>query len=210
MNDVENFWEELSDKAQKVNVNEEMLTRHNQIRVKNIAAKHEPGCCCGYCDPVDPIKASERKPSDPLTPTPEDFCAFFNAHYQEAKPGDEEYYEGMTGEELEQFANYVKATDKCLPPLDHPNIADDKKLGEALSKYYTFIEGKKTEMDRPTLEGILVFHIDVGQLSPEKAEAFVDRMKDRVKEVTDRMPPTWDILWLPQRCQGTRIEVIRF
>ena len=127
-----------------------------------------------------------------------------------ASPTTQSNYEGMTGEELEQFANYVKATDKCLPPLEHPNIADTEKLGEALSKYYSFIEAKKTKMDQPALQGILVFYIDVGQLSPVKAEAFIERMKDRVKEIGDRMPSTWETLWLPIRTGNTKIEVIRF
>lgn len=210
MNNIENFWEKLSTKAQNVNVDESVLAKYGQIKLSNISANHTPDCKCSYCDPADPIEASERTPSDPLTPSPEDFCVFLNAHYQKAKPGDAGYYEGMTGEGLEQFANYVKATDKCLPPLDHPNITDDKKLGEALSKYYSFVEAKKTKMDQPALEGILVFYIDVGQLSPEKAEAFIESMKDRVRDIRDRMPSTWETLWLPIRAGSTKIEVIRF
>ena len=90
MNSIENFWEELSTKAQNINVNESVLAKHSQIKVSNLSAKHAPDCKCSYCDPIDPIEASERTPSDPLAPSPEDFCAFLNTHCQEGKPDNAE------------------------------------------------------------------------------------------------------------------------
>jgi len=62
------------------------------------------------------------------------------------------------------------------------------------------------------LKGILVFYIDVGQLPPFKAEAFVERMRDKLNErrMVDRLQKQgYEVMWLPVRPgSNTRIEMV--
>lgn len=58
------------------------------------------------------------------------------------------------------------------------------------------------------VDGWVVFYIDVGQLPPAKAEAFVERMKDSMKDV--RLPSNFDAVWIPRRNQPTYVEVVKF
>jgi hypothetical protein len=211
----ENYWEELAEKAGRVNLDERKMNEWRERiptlskGVPNMVGKHIEDCECGYCKPdaVDMLQKSVAKHDGP---SPEDYCARLNANYRDAKPGDAVWYEGMSGEKLEKFANYVHEQDKCLPALDHPNIADDSKLGESLSKYYNFVEAKHTEMNLPPLKGFLIFYIDVGTLPPHKAEQFIERMKDSVlKDMRGRLPEEWKTLWIPVRNTDTHVEVLQ-
>jgi hypothetical protein len=60
------------------------------------------------------------------------------------------------------------------------------------------------------MKGILVFYVDVGALSPSKAEAFVDRMKDNLNNSLDRIKNEgYEILFIPIRPNSqTRVEII--
>lgn len=59
------------------------------------------------------------------------------------------------------------------------------------------------------LEGLLIFYVGVGQLPPQKADAFVERMKDQCAAL-QRLPATWDVVWIPVRNYETKVETIRF
>jgi len=210
MNSVENYWEEQSN---RIGEYQKKLDRDSLKHRDELAADHKQGCKCSYCDPVEDDMLDMTRPAEHPIDT-NAYCKHLVSHYQEV-PSNAEVYDGLEGEELEEFMKRVKAEDEVkrkLPPMKHPDIVDEKKLGEALSKYYNFIEAKKTELDQPPLEGLLIFYVEVGQLPTEKAEAFVERMKDRVfKELNDRLPNTWKTIWLPTREQGgTTVEAIRF
>lgn len=61
------------------------------------------------------------------------------------------------------------------------------------------------------IQGILVFYINVGQLAPNKAEAFCERYMDKAKPVTDKVKDQgWEILYMPTREGETRIEQLFF
>ena len=57
-------------------------------------------------------------------------------------------------------------------------------------------------------KGILVFYVNVGQLPPFKAEAFIERMKDtfKLKEIKKLS----EVVYIPVRDQETRVEYISF
>jgi len=60
------------------------------------------------------------------------------------------------------------------------------------------------------LEGVMVFYVDVGQLPPYKAEAFIDRMKDqfgKTKTYKKLKKAGVDTIWMPVRPNSqTRVE----
>lgn len=61
------------------------------------------------------------------------------------------------------------------------------------------------------IQGILVFYINVGQLAPDKAEAFCERTMEKAKPVTDKVKAQgWEILYMPTRQGETRIEQLFF
>lgn len=63
------------------------------------------------------------------------------------------------------------------------------------------------------VQGCLVFYIDVGQLPPVKAEAFVDKMKQQLndKDGLTRIRKHNEIFFVPVRSNvGTRVKYIAF
>jgi hypothetical protein len=63
----------------------------------------------------------------------------------------------------------------------------------------------------PKKKGLIVFTINVGQLSPQKAEAFIDRMKERfIKEDTRKTFDEWEFIFMPVRVQDTKVEFISY
>ena len=59
----------------------------------------------------------------------------------------------------------------------------------------------------PKLKGFLVFTVNVGGMPPYKAEAFLERLKERM--VKQRHDPDWQIVMLPVRPpQESKFEVI--
>jgi len=61
-----------------------------------------------------------------------------------------------------------------------------------------------------TLEGLLIFYINVGALPPFKAEAFVERLKERFKPTLQRLPDSIGTLFVPVRTDDTRIELCQW
>ena len=59
------------------------------------------------------------------------------------------------------------------------------------------------------LKGIIVFHVDVGQLPMEKADAYLEKRKHEWNSVLQDMPDDWGKLFIPAR-SPTRIERIEF
>jgi hypothetical protein len=63
------------------------------------------------------------------------------------------------------------------------------------------------------IQGCLIFYIDVGQLPPFKAEAFVERMKDQLNDRggLTRIKKHQEVFFVPVRNgKGTRVEYIAF
>lgn len=62
------------------------------------------------------------------------------------------------------------------------------------------------------IKGIMVFYIDVGMLPPFKAEAYIDRYKDKLKQdglIDQLRSQGYETLWVPVRPNSTtRIEMV--
>jgi hypothetical protein len=60
---------------------------------------------------------------------------------------------------------------------------------------------------KPKLEGFIVFHVNVGSLPPYKAEAFIERLKERWKKDKENgkgeLIANWQTIWIPTRTQDT-------
>ncbi len=82
------------------------------------------------------------------------------------------------------------------------------KQGE-WTMYKQEIPLEPSAQDDNRLKGCLVFYIDVGQLPPYKAEAFVERMKDNFR--SERLKKNYELIFVPVRPNGnTRVEFIPF
>ncbi len=53
-------------------------------------------------------------------------------------------------------------------------------------------------------KGLMCIYINVGQLPPFKAEAYIERLKDKFR--TSSFHSDWEVWWLPVRQQETRVE----
>ncbi len=71
--------------------------------------------------------------------------------------------------------------------------------------------GKKEKLN-DYVRGCLVFYIDVGQLPPFKAEAFVERMKQQLNDRDGlcRIKKDQEVFFIPVRGGRTRVEYIPF
>ena len=56
--------------------------------------------------------------------------------------------------------------------------------------------------------GILVFYVNVGNLPAFKAEAFIDRLRDKFK--LQEIKKMYEVIYIPVRDQETRVEFISF
>ena len=86
-----------------------------------------------------------------------------------------------------------------------------KQYDEKLPQDAEWDSGPVGETD-DLVRGALVFYIDVGQLPPFKAEAFVERMKDQLdsKDGLKRIKRDQEVFFLPVRGGGTRVKYIPF
>ena len=57
-------------------------------------------------------------------------------------------------------------------------------------------------------KGLLVFYVNVGQLPPFKAEAFIERMKDKFR--LEEVKKVCEVVYIPVRDQKTKVEYISF
>ena len=62
------------------------------------------------------------------------------------------------------------------------------------------------------VNGFMVFYIDVGQLPPFKAEAFLERLKDKYKKKNKKLKESGiEAIWIPVRPNSnTRVEFFPF
>lgn len=139
---------------------------------------------CGNCgwDGVTPLCSGEPKMAEPID--------------LEACEGLEEPTEPVWGK-MGEWAEYKQYEEK-LP-----------QEGEWDSGNSSSDDAKDTD---DFIRGCLVFYIDVGQLPPFKAEAFVERMKDQLdsKGGLKRIKRDQEIFFLPVRGGGTRVKYIPF
>jgi hypothetical protein len=71
----------------------------------------------------------------------------------------------------------------------------------------------KEEDDMQEVKGLLVFYIDVGRLPPFRAEAFIDRMKEKFQDDQKRnfiLPHDIGCFFVPVRGSHTRVDYIAF
>lgn len=198
--DDRNYWEELAGKAGQVDVQQAINKWSNTVRVHNCKEKHDRGCRCAVCDPATDVRDWNR-------PEP-------------VGVEQEVYKSPYTPEETKAYFQKLKEEDRSLPHLEHPEFVSEQDTAKAIREFHDYeegdlLKGQVTEVVNfhpdDQLDGILVFYIDVGSLSPVKAEALVDRMRIKLTEgVINRMPSNWTTMWIPVREQGTSVEAIRF
>lgn len=56
------------------------------------------------------------------------------------------------------------------------------------------------------LEGFIVLFVNVGSLPPFKAEAFIERLKDKCKKSDNDLTANWETIWIPSRTEETHAE----
>ena len=68
------------------------------------------------------------------------------------------------------------------------------------------------KQEKIEIEGLLVFYINVGTLSPPRAEAFVKRFEECLVSRNDtwKLPDTVGTIWVPTRAEPTRVDYIAF
>jgi hypothetical protein len=74
-------------------------------------------------------------------------------------------------------------------------------------------EVKKVEIKREVdsvVNSVVVFYINVGQLPPHKAEAYVEKWKEVSQDALMLIPSHVGILYLPVRDGTTRMEICHF
>lgn len=90
----------------------------------------------------------------------------------------------------------------------------EKKMNEP--KFPTVIGGPCPEFKpiefgpirNPNIKGLLVIYINVGQLPPFKAEAFVERIKDQTDLTQTKQ--ICEVIYIPTRDRPTSVEYIAF
>jgi hypothetical protein len=71
------------------------------------------------------------------------------------------------------------------------------------------------EMNKTVARGVLVFYVNVGQLPPNRAEAFLERMKASFlaapqENLAWKLPDDVGTFWIPVRNQDTYVDFISF
>ena len=61
-----------------------------------------------------------------------------------------------------------------------------------------------------TINGFIVFYINIGQLPFEKVEEHLKRAKQSYSKFAERIPENHALLWIPCRTRETSIEIIKF
>lgn len=228
--DMKEIWRLLAEKGE-VNLTAEYLKEapphtdgkdHPGLYVApELQKKHDTDCKCTYCKPpAETLQPHQTRPEYKYyrTDSPVKFVSKLD-----------------TPEKIKAAYEQIKEVDKDLPPLDHHYVESQDGLDNTIlsfmekqdkeSQESNKIQGYDFELKNPyvkkkinkldadknsVLKGILVFHVSVGQLPPAKGEAFIDRLKQKYKNVLDRLPKNWDTMWIPIRDHtGTRVEVIR-
>lgn len=89
---------------------------------------------------------------------------------------------------------------------DDPSVSWGKQ-GDWMMYKQEHIPMDPSGPDDTRLKGCLVFYVDVGQLPPYKAEAFVERMAARFN--SERLKKNYEIMFIPVRPNSqTRVEYI--
>lgn len=68
---------------------------------------------------------------------------------------------------------------------------------------------EKSAEKKPWVQGMVLFYINVGQLSPQKGLEMVERFKESNKECLDAIPSTILKMFIPNR-ENTRVEYLKF
>lgn len=206
-----NHWEMLASQAEQ-EVTKEMLDR-SPVRGAEMMERHSEGgeCHCSYCEPTDNCTLDRGRQRGPDPVFHQDDCKVY-------RPEQEvEVYEckKLTHSEERARIKAIESENAKLPPLSHREINDpqiaDKVATEYLKTYTNDEREKEIFGNLPKLKGVLVFYINVGQLPPAKADAFIERMQSHIeKKLPNRLPDTWTTLWLPTRDTDTHVETMRF
>ena len=62
---------------------------------------------------------------------------------------------------------------------------------------------------RAALEGILVHYVDCGDMSNDKAEEYIEKVKSKTSLIYDRLPHNWEVMYISSKNQGDKVEAIR-
>lgn len=187
--------------------------------VATMKGSHPKDCKCTYCDPPDccrPIHDQERE--------------YWEDHMESNK---QEAYtlKPMTQCEQDNFLKQCNEEESKFKIMDHPWLIseDFNATRDDLAKWIKQCNDEEEEkreievkqaadaiadeivrerLERP-MKGMLVMYIDIGQLDSAKGEALIDRMKDKYLPVIRRLPHDWDVIYVPTRQGGTRVEMMK-
>jgi hypothetical protein len=85
---------------------------------------------------------------------------------------------------------------------------EEKEVSEIETKAQLLAEEKLKKKQDVSFKGLLVFHINVGNLPSEKAEDYIATVKKQIP--SNRVPDEWGIMWLPCREGASRMEQVLF
>jgi len=174
---------------------------------------HPKGCNCSYCDKAPEVETQTKEVG---------YQGYWDRPIPPMK-GPETYTlkKRTEEEELAELAR-IQEEDANSAELGHPQLAEgadqandkwDDFLKSCMEGYVSSIGNRRHNgyyEENTKLKGILIFYINVGQLSLGDAESMIDRMKDKLSKMTERLPEDWESVWMPVRQGDTRIEKVTF
>lgn len=168
------------------------------------SGKHPEHCRCGYCDPDNEMSIATMQKRAEFNPVESD--------QQERivlKPNSSiEEIKNIISRQEERYNKEI-AAGEILEHPDFLNADDMKRIINCWADTMGFNKIEEEEKALPRLEGVLIFYIDVGYLAPDKADAYLEEVKDKYAAIKKRMPETWETTYIPTKAQS-RVEVIRF
>ena len=207
--EVDDFLKKLNQISQ-VDVNKDLVERLSCYTKtmpdisQTAEGEHSQNCKCTYCDPPPVAKATQTSEQFDYKPPQWKTVETYKLHQF-----------ASTEEEHAVFEVYNE-NDMNRPSMPDLDMAQDDE--SALEKWDEFIAcsttygscRKEPIQNTAELKGLLIFYINVGNLSPGNAEDMIDFMKDKMRRITDRLPKDWEEVWIPIKQGDTRIEKVTF
>lgn len=124
----------------------------------------------------------------------------------------------------------IVAQDSRRPPLEHPKLNPTNVLDKlTLDWFSSDYEEKRTECffkkEREKKErirkmeyeaakalpmsGMVIFKINVGHLPKDAAEEYIDKYKETIKHVLDRVPANYETVFVPTRTEENSVQVVK-
>jgi hypothetical protein len=129
-----------------------------------------------------------------------------------------------------ELAAKLQQADMNRKPLEHPKLDRTNTLDKiTLDWFSSDYEEKRTECFFKKEEakreaqrkreyeaakalpmcGMVVFKVNVGQLPKDEAEKYIDKYKETIKHVIDRIPAKYETLFIPTRTEETAVQVVK-